>query len=177
MSSGAVDGEKLVWQDLSFETRDLLAGKLNRLFGATSDAEAFNSLATDKQQALLLILGRMNTKGLWHTVHKIENVYGSGGVGMGFRAWPMIESILARRSDFTRKFAKHRNTRGGFYEKGRARAILHFVFQEGNPRHWYVHFDLYSPVFSLNSLARHLRFETLGRLKPDWQMIRECLKP
>jgi hypothetical protein len=89
----------------------------------------------------------------------------------------MIESVLARRSDFTRKFAKHRNTRGGFYEKGQARAVLHFIFQEGNPRRWYVHFDLYSPVFSLNSLTRHLRFEVMGKLKPDWQMIRECLKP
>lgn len=120
---------------------------------------------------------RLNAKGLWHTVQAIENVYGLGGVGMGFKAWPMIESVLARRSDFTRKFAKHRNTRGGFYEKGRARAVLHFIFQDGNPRRWYVHFDLHSPVFSPNSLTRHLRFEVIGKLKPDWQMIRECLKP
>lgn len=155
----------------------MLAGKLNKLFGATSDSQAFDSLSVDKQQALLLIAMRLNAKGLWHTVQAIENVYGLGGVGMGFKAWPLIESVLARRSDFTRKFAKHKNTRGGFYEKGRARAVLHFIFQDGNPRRWYVHFDLHSPVFSAKSLTRHLRFEVIGKLKLDWQMIRECLKP
>ncbi len=171
------EDEKLVWGDLPFELRDLLTGKLAKLWGATSDAEAFDSLAIDKQQALLLLLRRMNARGLWQTVQRIENVYGLEGVGLGFKAWPMIESTLSRRADFTRRFARHPDTSGGFYEKGRAQAVLHFMFQEGNPRRWYVHFDLHSPVYSLTSLSRHIRFEVLGKLKPDWRMIRECLKP
>jgi hypothetical protein len=176
-SSKDQEGPKLLWVDLTFENRDLLSGKLKNLYGAASDADAFNSLPPDKQQALLLLLRRMNAKGLWHAVQAVENVYGLGGVGMGFRAWPMIESALSRRSDFTRRFAKHRNTQGGFYEKGRPGAVLHFIFQDGNPRRWYVHFDLHSPVFSVNSLLSHLRAEVLGKLTPDWQMIQESLNP
>jgi len=177
MSSRGREDEKLLWGDLPFETRELLAGKLAMLWGATSDAEAFDSLAIDKQQALLLLLRRMNAKGLWQTVQRIENVYGLEGVGFGFKAWPMIESTLSHRADFTRRFARHRDTSGGFYEKGRAQGVLHFLFQEGNPRRWYVHFDLHNPVYSLASLSRHIRFEVFGKLKPDWRMIRECLKP
>ncbi len=177
MGVTAEAAQKLLWPDLPFDTRDLLSGKLNRLYGATTDPTAFNSLDVDKQQALLLISTRMEAKGLWKAVRSVDNVYGLGGVGMGFTAWPMIESELRRRRDFTRRFARHRNTKGGFYEKGRARAVLHFIFQEGNPRPWYVHFDLYSPVFSFTSLMEHLRFEVLGNLRPDWQMIRKCLKP
>jgi hypothetical protein len=169
--------KQILWTDLPFETRDLFSGKLKGLYDAASDAEAFNILAQDKQQALLLILKRLQAKDLWQTVRSIQNVYGEGGVGMGFRAWPMIESTLSRRSDFTRRFAKHRNTQGGFYEKGRDRAVLHFIFQEGSPRQWYVHFDLYSPVFSLKSFLHHLRFEVIGKLTPDWRMIQKGLKP
>jgi len=177
MSSALADSRQLAWKDLPFETRQLLTGKLDGLWGAPGDKEAFDSLSQDKQRALLLLLQRLETKGLWHTVQRVNNVYGLGGVGMGFHAWPVIHSTLARRSDFTRRFARHRHTSGGFYEKNRPRAVLHFIFQEGNPRSWYVHFDLYSPVFSLASCSRHLRFEVLGKLKPDWRMIQECLKP
>jgi len=177
MSNRAAEAELLFWKNLSPQVRESLTGKLVRLWGATSDAAAFDSLTIDKQQALLLLLNRISAKGLWTAVQQVENVYGEGGVGLGFKAWPIIQSTLSRRSDFTQLFARHSDTSGGFYEKGRPQAVLHFMFQEGNPRCWYVHFDLHSPVHSLASLSRHIRFEVLGKVKPDWRMIRDCLKP
>ena len=167
---------QLRWRDLSFDVRDALAGRLEGLFGAITDEAAFDSLAEDKQEALLLILERMRAKELWHVTRRVENVYGQGGVGMAFDAWPVIESTLSRRKDFTRRFANHKDTTGGFYEKGRAEAVLHFLYQEGKPRKWYVHFDLHSPVHSVGSAARHLRYEFVGKLCPDWKMIKGCLK-
>jgi hypothetical protein len=148
----------------------LFTGKLNQLWGATSDAEAFDNLNLDKQQALFLLAKRLNAKDLWDAVKAIENVYGTGGVGMDFVAWPYLESTLARRRDFTRLFAKRRSVDGGFYEKGRAEAILHFLYQ-GSPRLWHVHFDLYSPVYSVQSAMNHIRYEYFGKATPDWQMI------
>jgi len=74
------------------------------------------------------------------------------------------------------RFASHAGTSGGFYEKDRDTAILHFLFQEGEPRRWYVHFDLYSPVYSPRSIFRHLRHEYLGNTKPDWRMIARQLE-
>lgn len=165
----------LVWADLSPETTELLAGKLAGLWGAASDAAAFDSWPPDKQQALLLLLKRMHAIRLWHLVKRITNVYGEGGVGLQFEAWPMIESTLSRREDFTRLMANHKDTTGGFYEKQRGAAVLHFLFQEGEPRTWYVHFDLYSPVHSPGSAWRHLRHEFIGKVKPDWKMIAKWL--
>ena len=162
---------ELTWADLSGETREMLRGKLAGLWGAESDAAAFDSWALDKKQALLLLLKRMEAKQLWHLVKRITNVYGEGGVGLQFEAWPMIESTLSRRNDFTRMMANHTDTTGGFYEKQRAAAVLHFLFLEGEPRTWYVHFDLYSPVHSAGSMWKHLRHEFMGKVKPDWRMI------
>lgn len=167
---------QLRWRELPERARQDLIGKLVGLWGATSDETAFDALTEDKQQALLLILRRMQDKDLWHLVRSIDNVYGEGGVGIGFIAWPFIQSTLSRRRDFTRRFANHRDTQGGFYEKGRADAVLHFLFQEGDPRKWYVHFDLYSPVHSFGSAAKHLRHEFLGKVCPDWRMIKESFK-
>lgn len=164
------------WRDLPSDAREALAGKLVGLYGAPGDEAAFDALPEDKQQALLLILGRLRAKRLWHLAKRIDNVYGEGGVGIGFLAWPAIESTLSRRKDFTKRFANHKDTSGGFYEKGRADAVLHFLYQEGNPRKWYVHFDLHSPVHSGASATRHFRYEFLGKLCPDWKMIKECLK-
>ena len=161
----------LKWEDLPPAKRELLHGRLAGLWGQATDAGAFESWPVDKQQALLLLLDRLQTKGLWHLVKRITNVYGEGGVGLQFEAWPMIESTLMRRRDFTRLMANHKDTSGGFYEKERGKIILHFLFQEGDPRTWYVHFDLYSPVHSPGSAFRHLRHEFLGKVKPDWQMI------
>jgi len=166
----------LRWNELASHVREALSGKLAGLWGAVSDHEAFDSLSIDKQQALLLVLRRMMAHDLWHVLKRIENVYGEGGVGIGFSAWPLTESTLARRPNFTRLFANHKDTSGGFYEKGRAEAVLHFLYQEGNPRKWYVHFDLFGPVHSLRSAAKHLRYEFLGRLTPDWRMIKQHLR-
>lgn len=176
MRKPAAAPSPLTWEKLSYDTRELLQGKLAGLWGAATDAAAFDSWTIDKQQAMLLLLDRMQTKGLWHVVRRITNVYGEGGVGMQFEGWPVIESTLKRRQDFTRLMANHKDTTGGFYEKKRGEAVLHFLFQEGDPRTWYVHFDLYSPVHSPGSAFKHLRHEFLGKIKPDWQMIAKHLK-
>lgn len=167
----------LRWSDLSSETRELLTGRLIGIWGAPTDQAAFDSWAIDKQQALIILAHRMAEKSLWHVVRKVTNVYGEGGVGIQFLAWPVIESTLKRRSDFTRRFANHKDTTGGFYEKRRGDAVLHFLFQEGDPRQWYVHFDLYSPVHSISSAIKHLRHEFIGGVKPDWRLITKHLKP
>lgn len=167
--------EELTWANLTYATRELLTGKLAGLWDAETDQAAFDSWTLDKKYALLLLLKRMEAKGLWHLVKRITNVYGEGGVGLQFLAWPMIESTLSRRRDFTRLFANHSDTTGGFYEKHRDEAVLHFLFQEGEPRTWYVHFDLYSPVHSPSSAWKHMRHEFIGKVKPDWRMISECL--
>ncbi len=163
--------DQILWQDLSESEREAFTGKLTGLWGAATDEAAFNSWAVDKQQALRLVFRRMQARGLWQAVKKLDNVYGEGGVGIGFSAWPFIESTLRSRKDFTRLFANHKDTTGGFYEKGRAVAVLHFLYVEGEPRKWYVHFDWHSPVHSLTSALRHLRYEALGKSKPDWLTI------
>ena len=165
----------LSWTTLPASKRELLSGKLAGLWDAPTDAAAFDSWPLDKQQALLLLLDRLYAKDLWSLVKRVKNVYGEGGVGLEFEAWPRIASTLSRRRDFTRLFANHKDTHGGFYEKDRGTAILHFLFQEGEPRRWYVHFDLYSPVHSPRSALRHFRHEMLGRIKPDWRMIAKQL--
>lgn len=166
----------LRWSELNHDARDALTGKLVGLWGAVTDEAAFDALAEDKQQALLLVFSRMQAKNLWHLVRSVDNVYGEGGVGISFTAWPLIQSTLSRRKDFTRRFANHKDTSGGFYEKGRAQVVLHFLFQEGSPRKWSVHFDLYSPVHSFASAGRHIRYEFLGKVCPDWKRIRQHLK-
>jgi hypothetical protein len=175
MSKPAAAMAPLKWADLADATRELLAGKLVGLWDAPSDAAAFESWSVDKQQGMLLLLHRLEEKGLWHLVKRVTNVYGEGGVGLQFLAWPMIESTLSRRRDFTRIMANHKDTSGGFYEKDRSDVVLHFLFQEGEPRTWYVHFDLYSPVHSPASALKHFRHEFVGKVKPDWRMIARLL--
>jgi hypothetical protein len=165
----------LTWSDLTPEAHELLKGKLSGLWGAETDAVAFESWSIDKQHALLLLVRRMRDKNLWRFVKRVINIYGEGGVGMQFDAWPMILSTLENRPDFTRRFAKHKDTSGGFYEKGRHMAVLHFLYKNGEPRVWYVHFDLYSPVHTLQSALKHLRHESSGKLTPDWRMIADIL--
>lgn len=175
MGKAGADEPVLTWATLSSETRELLAGKLAGLWNAPTDAAAFDSWPLDKKRALLLLLDRLYAKDLWNLVKRVTNVYGEGGVGLEFEAWPRIESTLSRRRDFTRRFANHNDTSGGFYEKNRGTAVLHFLFQEGEPRRWYVHFDLYSPVHSPRSAYKHLRHEFLGKMKPDWRVIAKHL--
>ncbi|MFN2493721.1 MAG: hypothetical protein ABR501_12655 [Pyrinomonadaceae bacterium] len=167
--------EPLSWYGLSEDIRETLTGKLCGLWGADSDQEAFDSFTIDKQQALLLFLARLRAKDLWQAVKSILNVYGEGGVGIEITAWPVIESALLRRKDFTRLLANHADTRGAFYEKGRATATLHLLYVEETSRRWYVHFDLYSPVYSPASAVKHFRYEYLGNNKPDWRMIQQCI--
>jgi hypothetical protein len=167
----------LTWAELPAHTRELLTGKLAGLWGAPTDADAFNSWPLDKKQGMLLLLERLESKRLWRLVKRVTNVYGEGGVGLSFEAWPMIESTLSQRDDFTRLLANHKNTSGGFYEKERGEAVLHFLFQEGEPRRWYVHFDLYSPVHSPASALKHFRYEFLGNVKPDWRTIARLISP
>lgn len=165
----------MLWTDLSGVVREALAGKLSGLWGAASDEDFFNACAVDKQQTLLIMVSHLKAKSLWQAINRIENVYGEGGVGLAFSADPLLESTLRQRKDFTRLLAKHKGSGGGFYEKGRAEAILHFLYEEGSPRKWYVHFDLFSPVYSLISAIKHLRYEKLGKLTPDWRMIQRRL--
>ena len=167
---------QLSWSTLSQNQREALSGKLCGLWGATCDQEAFDSLTIDKQQALLLVLSRAQAKDLWSSVKRITNVYGEGGVGLSFFAWPMIRSRLEGRQDFTRLFANHKNTTGGFYEKGRPTSVLHFLYIDKDPAEWFVHFDLYSPVYSPGSALKHFRLEFLGKVKPDWRMILNHLR-
>ena len=168
--------EEPTWAELSADTRELLTGKLAGLWEHPTDAAAFDSWSLDKKQAMLLLLERFRSKGLWRLVKRVTNVYGEDGVGLEFEAWPMIESTLSQRDDFTRLLANHKGTSGGFYEKHRPEAVLHFLFQEGEPRRWAVHLDLYSPVYSPASALKHFRYEYLGNLKPDWRMIVKSLR-
>ena len=55
----------LTWEDLSRGVREALAGKLTGLWGAASDEAAFNSFPVDKQQTLLIVVSRLQAKGLW----------------------------------------------------------------------------------------------------------------
>jgi hypothetical protein len=165
----------MLWNALSGEIREALAGKLCGLWGAGDDEAAFNNCAVDKQQTLLLLVSRLRTKKLWQVIRNINNVYGEGGVGIAFSAWPFVKSTLSGRKDFTRFLANHKDTTGGFYEKGRGDAVLHFLYLEGEPQKWYVHFDLFSPVHSLVSAFKHLRYEFVGQLRPDWRMIKQRL--
>jgi hypothetical protein len=165
----------ILWQDLPGDVRETFAGKLSGLWGASDDETAFNGCAVDKQQTLLLLAARLRAKNLWHVIKKIENVYGEGGVGIAFAAWPFVKTTLSGRKDFTRLMANHKDTTGGFYEKGRAEAVLHFLYVEGKPQKWYVHFDLHSPVHSPASAFKHLRHEFVGKRTLDWLMIKQRL--
>jgi hypothetical protein len=84
MGKPAAAMNPLRWHDLTAGARELLQGKLAGLWGAASDAAAFDSWTIDKQQAMLMLLDRLDEKGLWHLVKRVTNVYGEGGVGLQF---------------------------------------------------------------------------------------------
>jgi hypothetical protein len=172
----ASEVSQLRWSDLSEDLREALKDKLAGLWGAAGDGDAFGSLAIDKQQALLLIQSRLAEKGLWHFVKKVTNLYGLGGVGIEFTPQAGLAPTLASRKDFTKRLARHRDTSGGFYEKGRSEAALHFLYVDQTPPRWYVHFDLYSPVHSAGSAFKHFRMEYFRKVKPDWRVIQQRLK-
>lgn len=175
--SGLGRVRRLRWQELSRGAREPLERKLEGLYGARSSEEAFDSLDVDKQQALLLLSNRLQELGLWDSVRQVENVYGTGGVGMNFRAWPELAAKLRGRKDFTTRLARHRDNSGGFLERSPARASLHFLYRDEGERLWAAHFDLYNPWSSLGNAMRHLLYEKLRGLTPDWRAIRAALPP
>lgn len=173
---------RLGWRELDAETRASLQGKLAGLYGHERDESAFDSLAVDKQQALLILMRRFAELKLWDTVRRVENVYGEGGTGMNFAAWPLLESTLRRRDDFTAWFATHGDTTGGFLERGRTRAALHLLYvddagrqQQPEQRRWAAHFDLYNPWASPVNAWRHLLHEKLRHETPGWRVIKSAL--
>lgn len=163
--------EALRWRDLSDENRAALDRKLEGLYGGECDETVFDSLPLDKQQALLILLRRLRALRLWNTVRHIENLYGEGGVGMSFMAWPFIKSTLERRADFSARFARHRRTSAGFIERGTNRASLHILRDAGADNCWESHFDLYNPWASPLNAWRHLLHEKIRRETPDWRAI------
>ncbi len=167
---------RLSWQQLASGTRIALDSKLEGLYGAETDEDAFDALAVDKQQALLIINRRFVEVNLWDAVRRIKNVYGEGGVGMNFEAWPFLRSTLRCRKDFTSRFAGHRDAQFGFIERRMRRASLHILCEanEQSPL-WSAHFDLYNPWASPLNAARHLFHEKIRGRTPDWRTIRDSL--
>lgn len=169
--------ERLSWRGLSCDVQDALTGRLEGLYGVRYAEEAFDALAVDKQQALLLLIERMCALSLWDSVERVSNVYGEGGVGMNFRASRELLSELRARKDFTTRFARHRENTGGFLERGRRKASLHFLYQARDEMLWAVHFDLYNVWSSPAGALGHLFYEKLAGRKPDWRDIRAALRP
>jgi hypothetical protein len=168
---------RLLWSALSQGTREELGRRIKGLYGAARADEAFDGLGIDKQQALLLLMLRLRQLKLWEPVRRVENVYGEGGVGMTFRAWPGLLCELRGRKDFTTRFANHKDNAAGFLERGRMLASLHFLYQEKGEKLWGVHFDLYHPWASPANAMRHLFYEKMKGAVPDWRAIRAALRP
>jgi len=162
------------WAELPESIRGRLEGKLRGLYGHDEDETAFASVPQDKREALVLLMRRLVGLDLWKSVGKIVNVYGRGGVGMYFSATSDLGAELGRRRDFTRKFARHRDNSGGFIEKARRRASLHFLFIDNGSgaRDWHVHLDFYGPMGSSLSTAQHLYYERWQKFRPDWQIMK-----
>ena len=166
---------KLRWDELPEAVSEDLAHKLEGLYGHADGRDAFDSLAGDKQQALLLFVTRLRELNLWREVESIENVYGIGGVGMNFRARRGIRRALAAHGRFTSRLAAHADCAEGFLETGRPHAALHFLRMRGDAPLWSVHFDQHSPVANPLSALRHFWSEKLRGRKPDWETIKSAL--
>ena len=149
-------------------------GKLEGLYGWGADEEVYATLSLDKRAALGLLAQRLLELDLWRAVGRIVNVYGVGGVGMYFAATIDLDAELRARRDFTGRFARHRDNTGGFIEKGRRRASLHFLYLDppGGRREWHVHLDLYGPMGSFLSAAQHLYYERWRKFRPDWRLMK-----
>lgn len=177
MKQAHVDVGQLKWPDLHEGTRTALRGKLNGLFGWSQTDEVFNSLAINRQQALLLLLGRFQDLKLWDAVRSITNVYGDGGVGFEFIAWPFLRVTLGGRPGFTKLLAGHRNNQGGFRERKKsAGPALHVVMVDRANNLWAAHFDLYDPLASVLDLWRHIYREGWRNQLPSWRQIGGPLK-
>jgi hypothetical protein len=165
----------LRWVELPEAVRADLTHRLDGLYGHAGDEDAFDVLAVDKQQALLLFARRLRELNLWHEIEKIENVYGLGGVGLSLRARHSLADTLDAHKQFTSRFANHDDTANGFYEKGRTRAALHFLRMKGDAPLWTVHFDLHAPSGTAASLLRHWVHESWRGKTPDWRAIKAAL--
>jgi hypothetical protein len=162
----------LQWRELSGTIRAALERRLEGLYGGVSDEDVFDALSIDKQQALLILVRRFLDLKLWDAVRRVENVYGESGVGMNFGAWPYLRSTLERNARFTKRFAAHSHTTGGFIERGRTRASLHILYADVHAtRCWEAHFDLFNPLASPLNAWRHLLYEKIRRETPDWRVI------
>jgi hypothetical protein len=164
------------WAELPAETRALLAGRIGGLYGHGSDESAFDSLPVDKQQTLLIFARRFARFGLWRGVERVTNVWGEGGVGIDFVAAEDFFAAVGSHPRFTPRFAGHGGaTAGGFYEKQRARAALHFLRMRADPNHWAAHFDEHGPLAGPFSLLRHLWHEVFRGRTPGWRAIQTTL--
>ena len=163
------------WEALSDQERQRYQNKLGGLYGHEGDEAAYNALTIDKQEALQMITERLLRSDLWQYIGRIVNVYGVGGVGMYFSAVGDLDSELSRRREFTRLFARHHDNTGGFLEKGRPHASLHFLYidpKEG-ARDWHVHLDLYGGWGSIVTAVQHLYWERWRKFRPDWKIMKQ----
>ena len=69
--------------------------------------------------------------------------------GLQFEAWPMIESTLSRRRDFTRMIANHKDTTGGFTKEKRRRPYSIFCFRKATREP-----GTYTSIFIVRSIHR-----------------------
>ena len=150
-------------------------GRLEGMYGWGSDEQVYAALPLDKRAALLLIASRLMQKDLWQAVGRIVNVYGVGGVGLYFGALIDLESELKARNDFTRRFARHRDNSGGFLERHRRHASLHFLYidRPETEQEWHVHLDLYGPMGSFWTTSKHLIHERWRKFRPDWRLMKQ----
>lgn len=154
------------------------SGRLEGLYGWGDDEDAYARLPVDKRAALWLVSRRLIEKGLWRAVGRIVNVYGMGGVGLYFGSAVDLERELEGRPDFTRHFARHRDNTGGFLEKHRQHASLHFLYVDPprGEREWHAHLDLYGPFGSIMTTSRHLFYERWRKFRPDWRLMKEYVE-
>jgi hypothetical protein len=172
---GETDDTKLLWDELPEAWRGDLTLKLEGLYGQADDRSAFDALAGDKQQALLLFAHRLRDLNLWREIESVGNVYGLGGVGMNFLAQRRLASTLAAHRQFSTRFARHGDCAEGFIEIGRSRATLHFLRVKRDAHLWSVHFDWHAPATSPLSALRHLWHEKFRGETPDWSAIKAAL--
>ena len=153
---------------------ELFRGKLAGMYGWGSDEDVYAKLAEDKLEALVLVAKRLVEVDLWKAVGRIVNVHGIGGVGLYFSATGDLESGLSGRQNFTRAFARHPDNTGGFLEKRRKHASLHFLYidQPSGEREWHVHLDYYGPYGSIVTTAQHLFYERWRKFRPDWKLMK-----
>ena len=87
----ASEEPRLSWPQLAAETRVALGRTLECLYERHDPSAAFDALAVDKQQALLLFVRRLGQLELWSAVRRVVNVYGQGSVGIDFEASPHFD--------------------------------------------------------------------------------------